>query len=567
MFESTRIIAYKQYFKARQLFLDERNQRKLAGKVGYIHEHIDMSKQRVPLYRSLAELSRASELASGGGGAAGNKSSAAATSYSTCPASLGYSFAAGTTDGPGAFDFRQGNTASTRYWNMVRDFLRRPSEALIKCHAPKPILLATGEMDFPYMWHPRVVPTQLFRVGPLVIVGLPGEFTSMSGRRVRESVAQMLQRETAALDDDRVASSSSSDDDEHQDNELNANSTSDGGELDLAEIDLKRNVVRARLAKRQTPVGNKQQPFTVVLSGLSNIYTSYVTTLEEYVVQRYEGASTLYGPHTLQAYVNQFARLAAYLARNKPLPDGGAHKLEPPDLTRNLFTLKAGVIYDGAPSGRAFGDVLIDVDTKRAAYKCGEQVRVAFVAGNPRNDLRTEDSYLYVDKYDAHTSTWQPVATDSSWDTKFIWERTNTLFGESRALIEWNLPHDCVTGVYRIRHYGAHKSLIAQQVSQYAGTSSPFKVLASADESDEAPFARNELASLELEWQQMSSKQAAIANNKPSSDSTTTTMTGSNNNNADISRHAVGAQDAHKSRLGAIYAPFAYIGSLLAKPF
>jgi len=42
---------------------------------------------------------------------------------------------------------------------------------------------------------------------------------------------------------------------------------------------------------------------TVVLAGLTNTYSSYVTTFEEYAVQRYEGASTIFGPHTLDAYI------------------------------------------------------------------------------------------------------------------------------------------------------------------------------------------------------------------------------------------------------------------------
>ena len=41
----------------------------------------------------------------------------------------------------------------------------------------------------------------------------------------------------------------------------------------------------------------------VVIAGLTNTYSSYVTTWEEYQVQRYEGASTIYGPHTLDAYI------------------------------------------------------------------------------------------------------------------------------------------------------------------------------------------------------------------------------------------------------------------------
>jgi neutral ceramidase len=41
----------------------------------------------------------------------------------------------------------------------------------------------------------------------------------------------------------------------------------------------------------------------VVIAGLSNTYSSYITTFEEYQMQRYEGASTIFGPHTLDAYI------------------------------------------------------------------------------------------------------------------------------------------------------------------------------------------------------------------------------------------------------------------------
>lgn len=42
----------------------------------------------------------------------------------------------------------------------------------------------------------------------------------------------------------------------------------------------------------------------VVISGLSNGYASYITTEEEYQIQRYEGASTLFGQHTLAALIH-----------------------------------------------------------------------------------------------------------------------------------------------------------------------------------------------------------------------------------------------------------------------
>ncbi|MCB9661499.1 MAG: neutral/alkaline non-lysosomal ceramidase N-terminal domain-containing protein [Polyangiales bacterium] len=47
-----------------------------------------------------------------------------------------------------------------------------------------------------------------------------------------------------------------------------------------------------------------------VVGGHANGYGGYITTREEYAHQRYEGASTLFGPHTLGAYLTALAELA-----------------------------------------------------------------------------------------------------------------------------------------------------------------------------------------------------------------------------------------------------------------
>jgi Neutral/alkaline non-lysosomal ceramidase, N-terminal len=57
-------------------------------------------------------------------------------------------------------------------------------------------------------------------------------------------------------------------------------------------IYLYRNAIRARL----TADGIIGQDAYVVIAGPANTYAHYVTTIEEYGVQRYEGASTLFGP-------------------------------------------------------------------------------------------------------------------------------------------------------------------------------------------------------------------------------------------------------------------------------
>jgi hypothetical protein len=46
-------------------------------------------------------------------------------------------------------------------------------------------------MSWPYMWQPNVVETQLLQIGQLVIATVPGEFTTMSGRRVRDAVLKV----------------------------------------------------------------------------------------------------------------------------------------------------------------------------------------------------------------------------------------------------------------------------------------------------------------------------------------------------------------------------------------
>ncbi len=84
-FESTRIIGERQFNKAVELF--NKASENLRGKVGYRHTFVDFSSLEV------------SVPVAGGG----------SKTVKTCPAAMGFAFAAGTTDGPGAFDFKQGD--------------------------------------------------------------------------------------------------------------------------------------------------------------------------------------------------------------------------------------------------------------------------------------------------------------------------------------------------------------------------------------------------------------------------------------------------------------------------
>ena len=74
-------------------------------------------------------------------------------------------------------------------------------------------------------------------------------------------------------------------------------------------------------------------------------------------VQRYEGASTLYGPHTLEAYERHFQMLADNLQLRERID----HDLQPVDLLSQQVSFKLNVMFDGTRRGRSFGDVLQDV--------------------------------------------------------------------------------------------------------------------------------------------------------------------------------------------------------------
>lgn len=394
MMESTKIIGTRQFAKAMELYNDKAAV-KVSGPVQFAQQFIDMSNYTVHLDD-------------------GNTST-------TCMPALGYSFAAGTIDGPGAFDFTQGATEGNPFWNMVSGLLHKPSEEQIACHNPKPILLDTGEINMPYPWHPRIMDTQVGLVGQLAILPVPGEFTTMCGRRFRDKIASVL----AASGIDGVVP---------------------------------------------------------VLAGLSNVYSHYITTWEEYQVQRYEAASTIFGPHTCAAYRQQYTLLVQAILNGAVLPPGPS----PPDLSHTVLTLLPGVLYDGEPMGSHFGDVV--AQPYPLAYT-GETVSAKFVSGHPRNDVQLGGSFLTVERQVNSSGVWEVVATDASWDTRFIWDRVSLLLGTSLSTVKWDIPHDTPEGTYRITHTGHSKNLFFG-ISQYYGVTEPFEVVARPD----ATVLENEIA-------------------------------------------------------------------------
>lgn len=338
----------------------------------------------------------------------------------TCPAALGYSFAAGTSDGPGAFDFTQNDPHTPNaspVWRVVSGLIKAPSKQQQRCHYPKPILLDVGEITTPYLWTPNVVDVQLLRVGQLFIIVSPGEATTMSGRRWKEAI-----HDSAAS---TILSDTSSPD----------------------------------------PI--------VVIGGPANSYTHYIATPEEYGIQRYEGASTLYGPYTLNAYINLTISHLPFLSPTSiSQPPPGPF---PPNNVNRSLSFITGVVYDGHPIFTSYGDIKTDVSP---SYPLSSSpiITAAFIGANPRNNLHLESTYASIEMFVPDTSKWVRVRDDSDWSLIFEWRKVSEILGTSEVTITWETEEWAQKGRYRIRYFGDSKT-VGGAITPFEGVSGVFELL------------------------------------------------------------------------------------------
>ena len=313
----------------------------------------------------------------------------------TCPAAIGVSMFAGTQDGEGVG--KQGVTCDTMS-DYIPQFLCELSTTT--CQGVKPIGLQTGQMK-PYPWTPNIVPLQILKLGNFVIVAVPFEVTTMTGRRIKETVAKELPQS-----------------------------------------------------------GN----YHIVLSTLANAYVGYVATYEEYQLQRYEGASTHFGPWTEASLRQEYSKLAKALVSGQEVDKGPM----PIDLSDKQINLQPEVLFDDVPLGKRFGSVYQDV---KPSYKAGETISVSFWGAHPKNNFRTQAMFLAVQQLIA--GKWKTVRTDNDWDTEYHWQRSG--IANSIITIVWRTPLSIEPGSYRIVHLGEAKRVLTG-ITSYAGHSTMFTV-------------------------------------------------------------------------------------------
>ncbi|AXT85215.1 ceramidase [Aeromicrobium sp. A1-2] len=218
-------------------------------------------------------------------------------------------------------------------------------------------------------WAQDRFPVQIVRIGSLYLVCLPFEVTIVSGLRIRRRVAEVL-----------------------------------GTDLDH-----------------------------VLCQGYANGFGHYVTTPEEYAVQRYEGGSTIFGRHELDALIGAAVGLAEAMSDGTPVESG-----EPPRPHRLRVPSPMGhpVLERQQP---------ITVLDAPASVAGGQIATVRFAADHPNAEIRP--TYLLVERL-TH-DVWFPVADDSSLTTTIRWHRDRRLHWTATVTWETTEP-----GTYRVTYLG-----------------------------------------------------------------------------------------------------------------
>ncbi|MEY2460080.1 MAG: neutral ceramidase, partial [Acidimicrobiaceae bacterium] len=175
------------------------------------------------------------------------------------------------------------------------------------------------------------------------------------------------------------------------------------------------------------------------------------------------GAGTQFGPHEQAGFQQEYAKLCRAIVQGEDVPPGPT----PPDVTPQTVNFAAKVWFDEVPYGKRFGDV---IKGPEPTYARGDVVVVQFWGGHPNNNLRTQDTFLRVEKLEG--DSFRTVARDWDPETTFRWQRRG--LSCSVITVTWDTK-DAAPGIYRIVHTGDRKSLTGTIVP-YEGVTEDFTV-------------------------------------------------------------------------------------------
>lgn len=146
----------------------------------------------------------------------------------------------------------------------------------------------------------------------------------------------------------------------------------------------------------------------------------------------------------------------------------------PPDLSSVQLSFLINPIGDSPPPKIKFGDIKEDIiQPKSGAFNTGDKPNATFWSADPRYDLLTEGTYAVVEMLQGQD--WVPVYDDDDFSLFYQWKLDNTTW-TSVATIEWEVPKEASSGVYRLRHFGSAKKTVNATNEYFTGASSAFAV-------------------------------------------------------------------------------------------
>ena len=387
----TEIFAKKQFKKALDLY-DMAN-KEITGNIDYRHEYCDMSDCRID-----------------------------GTDRKTWPPALGFGMVNGSQEDSTGMKLKEWGEGTTknnithhpeRFKKLVKIatsifqvYWQQPIDpAIEKGHGNKAILFPLSQLTYKnYPIAPTVLPLQIVRIGTLLLVGHPGELTTVAGIRIRKALGQIW-------------------------------GSSDG-------ID------------------------DIVIACYANAFSSYTTTPEEYAVQQYEGASTLFGPWQLDAYIQEYCQMAQALREGKEIEPGPSPKTIPDESIKKIPSVWARP--DEELPGLKFGEF---DEIPKSNYKMGETVRISFLGGHLNRSQNLSNSYFKIEIWE--NTGWQRVYADDDFCTQLIWDLRGTA---SIITIEWIIPKEACPGKYRIVFEGPLKKLVGAEIEKLQVSSDSFQV-------------------------------------------------------------------------------------------
>jgi len=282
-------------------------------------------------------------------------------------------------------------------WLVNLKWPKKPDPCYEEGHGAKKIFLPVGKMSFrgnPVA--PSILPIQLLRIGSFLLIAHPGELTTVAGLRMRAKI---------------------------------------GGILSVAE-------------------GIRH----VEVACYANGFASYTTTPEEYAAQHYEGASTLFGPHSLPAYIYAMSGLAEDMKASAWTPE--TVKPEKIDLRRILIKSTQVSAPDYDAPGYPLQTIMEPV---KPMYRKSEQLVFSFLAGHPHRDLRNgfaatalpppfHATFFVIQRKE--NGRWEDCLFDDHWSTRMTHRRFDRA---SQITVQWDIPAEQTAGRYRIVFCGPVK--------------------------------------------------------------------------------------------------------------